>query len=178
MSSSAATRSEVAALSADAGAEVAALSGDAGMEVVATSGDAGAGSDGGRAWRGADEGTARARFCKRRRCSAPLICCADRSSRLIQVRPRLGRGQGGARAGPGLGPGQGWVRSHRAEAGTHTPSSVAPATSLLAPAASLLGTMSRCSCDARRTRSDEGAARGACRLAAGCISSCSSSCHG
>eukprot|EP00964_Phaeocystis_antarctica_P049563 scaffold28748_cov64-Phaeocystis_antarctica.AAC.2 len=106
MSSSAATRSEVAALSADAGAEVATLSSDAGLEVAATSGDVGAGPDGGRAWRGADEGTARARFCKRRRCSAPLICCADRSSRLIQVRPRLGRGQSGARAGSraGLGP--------------------------------------------------------------------------
>ena len=166
MRSSTATRSEVAVLSGGTGAE------------AAVSGDTGTGSAGGMVRRCADEGSARARFCKRRRCSAPLICCAERSSRLIQVRPRLGRGQGGAGAGPGLGPGQGWVSSHRAEAGTHTPSSVAPAASLLAPAASLLGTMSRCSCDARGTRSGEGAARGACRLATGCISSCSSSCHG
>ena len=98
MRSSTATRSEVAA-----------LSGDAGAEVPATRGDAGAGSAGGMARRGAGEGSARARFCKRRRCSAPLICCAERSSRLIQVRPRAragpGRGQGGARAGPGRGRG-------------------------------------------------------------------------
>ena len=122
MRSSTATRSEVAA-----------LSGDAGAEVPATRGDAGAGSAGGMARRGAGEGSARARFCKRRRCSAPLICCAERSSRLIQVRPRAragpGRGQGGARAGPGRGQGRAGSALTTAGAGCLRPRPRCPAPS-------------------------------------------------
>ena len=67
MSSSGATRSEVAALSGDDDLDD----------------DEGAGAAGGVAGRCAEEGSARARFCKRRRCTA-LTCCAERSSSLIQ----------------------------------------------------------------------------------------------
>ena len=66
MSSSGATRLEVAALSGDEDLD-----------------DEGAGSAGGVAGGCAEEGSARARFCKRRRCTA-LTCCAERSSSLIQ----------------------------------------------------------------------------------------------